>query len=104
MAYFVTGATGFIGRFLVRELLETRPGHVFVLVRPQSQPRVERLIEQWGHPHRVTVVHGDLLEAALGVDPVWVAEHRGTIDHFFHLAARYDVRASEEENDALNVG
>ena len=104
MAYFVTGATGFIGRHLVRELLATQDDHVFLLVRPASQGRVEQLIERWGHPDRITVVHGDLLEAGLGVDPAWVAEHHGTIDHFFHLAARYDMTVGEEENETLNVG
>ena len=35
MAYFVTGATGFIGRHLVQRLLE-REGDVHVLVRAGS--------------------------------------------------------------------
>jgi NAD(P)-dependent dehydrogenase (short-subunit alcohol dehydrogenase family) len=104
MAYFVTGATGFIGRYLVQELLDNRDGDVFVLVRAGSQRRVEALIRQWGHDKRVTTVRGDLAEAALGVDPAWVAEHHGTIDHFFHLAAIYDMTASEEQNETLNVG
>ena len=36
MAYFVTGATGFIGRHLVQELLDNREGEIFVLVRKGS--------------------------------------------------------------------
>ncbi len=104
MAYFVTGATGFIGRFLVEELLAHREEPVFVLVRPSSLPRAQRLIRRWDGGDRVSVVEGDLAEAALGVDPAWVAEHRGSIDHFFHLAALYDLTAPEEENDRLNVG
>ena len=39
MAYFVTGATGFIGRHLVQELLDNRDGEIFVLVRKGSQGR-----------------------------------------------------------------
>lgn len=104
MTYFVTGATGFIGRHLVQELLENREGEVFVLVRESSKPRLERLIRQWGHPSRVTMVTGDLGEAALGVDPEWVKTHAGSIRHFFHLAAIYDMTASDEQNETLNVG
>ena len=104
MAYFVTGATGFLGRFLVQELLDNRDGEVFVLVREGSQSRMERLISRWGHDGRVTMVRGDLADAALGVDPAWVAEHQGRIDHFFHLAAIYDMTASDEQNETLNVG
>ncbi|GAA1912984.1 SDR family oxidoreductase [Nocardioides marmoribigeumensis] len=104
MTYFVTGATGFIGRYLVQELLDNREGEVFVLVREGSRGRMERLVRQWGHPDRVTLVTGDLAEAALGVDPAWVKEHEGKIDHFFHLAAIYDMTASDEQNETLNVG
>src|SRR4051812_11730059 len=104
MAYFVTGATGFIGPFLVQELLDNREGHVHVLVRPGSEARMERLMRRWGHDDRITMVTGDLAEAALGVDPRWVAEHQGDIDHFLHLAAIYDMTATDEQNETLNVG
>ncbi len=103
MAYFVTGATGFIGRHLIAELLDNREGEVFVLVREGSQDRLERLRHSWTYPERVTPVVGDLTEPRLGVDPAWVAEHHGRIDHFFHLAAIYDMTAAAELNDRLNV-
>jgi NAD(P)-dependent dehydrogenase (short-subunit alcohol dehydrogenase family) len=103
MAYFVTGATGFIGRHLVRELLDHREGEVFVLVRAGSLPRMEAMIARWG-TDRVVPVVGDLAEPALGVDPDWVAAHRGGIEHFFHLAAIYDMTADDETNEQLNVG
>ena len=32
------------------------------------------------------------------------SEHRGEIDHFFHLAAIYDMTAADELNEQLNVG
>ena len=102
MSYFVTGATGFIGRFLVEELLDHREGEVFVLVRESSLPRLERMIRRWD-TDRVVPVVGDLGAAGLGVDPAWVAEHRGSVDHVFHLAAIYDMTADDVTNEALNV-
>ncbi len=104
MTYFVTGATGFIGRFLVQELLDNREGEIYVLVRDGSQSKLDKLVAQWGHPARVTPVVGDLSAPALGVDPAWVEAHRGKIDHFLHLAAIYDITAGDEVNDRLNIG
>jgi NAD(P)-dependent dehydrogenase (short-subunit alcohol dehydrogenase family) len=104
MAYFVTGATGFIGRHLVSELLDHREGEVFVLVRPGSRARLDALLRRWGADQRVVPVEGDLTRPRLGVSRAWIREHRGEIDHFFHLAAIYDMTASDELNEALNVG
>ena len=102
MSYFVTGATGFIGRHLVEELLDHREGDVFVLVREGSLPRMEAMIARWD-TDRVTPVVGDLGAEGLGVDEAWVGEHAGEIDHFFHLAAIYDMTADDATNQAMNV-
>jgi NAD(P)-dependent dehydrogenase (short-subunit alcohol dehydrogenase family) len=105
MSYFVTGATGFIGRYLVQELLDHREGEIHLLCREGSRARLDALItQQWGGSSRLVPVIGDLRADRLGVDPAWIEEHRGTIDHFFHLAAIYDMTASEELNETLNVG
>ena len=47
MSWFVTGATGFIGRNLVEQLLQ-REGTVHVLVREGSKGRLEELRNRWG--------------------------------------------------------
>jgi NAD(P)-dependent dehydrogenase (short-subunit alcohol dehydrogenase family) len=104
MAYFVTGATGFIGRFLVQRLLDTRDGEIHVLVREGSRDRMEALIEAWGAADRVDVVTGDLTEPHLGVSEGWRRLHAGKIEHFFHLAAIYDMTVGDERNEILNVG
>jgi NAD(P)-dependent dehydrogenase (short-subunit alcohol dehydrogenase family) len=102
MTYFVTGATGFIGRHLVEELLK-RKGDIHVLVRRGSQKKMDELIAQWGAQGRVHKVIGDLQKPLLGVNRKWIADNKGKVDHFFHLAAIYDMTADEETNDRLNV-
>ena len=97
------GATGFIGRHLVEELVDHREGEIFVLVRPGSRSRLDHLLRRWGSD-RVIPVEGDLSSPGLGVDPAWVAEHAGSIEHFCHLAAIYDMTADDATNEALNVG
>jgi NAD(P)-dependent dehydrogenase (short-subunit alcohol dehydrogenase family) len=105
MSYFVTGATGFIGRHLVQELLDNRQGEVFVLVRKSSRPRLDALLRTWGDAaSRVTPVVGDLGKPNLGMTKAWVDQHRGGVEHFFHLAAIYDMTATSELNEQLNVG
>ncbi|TSE02156.1 NAD-dependent epimerase/dehydratase family protein [Skermania sp. ID1734] len=103
MAYLVTGATGFIGRFLVPELLR-RGEDVHVLVRAGSERKLANRAAQWGSPELVHPVVGDLAQPALGIDREWIDEHRGRIDRMFHLAAIYDMTASDEDNERLNNG
>jgi thioester reductase-like protein len=110
MAYFVTGATGFIGRRLVEQLLANRQGDVYVLVRENSTGRLDDLVERWSMTagasaaERVKPVIGDLRRPLLGIEKEQVADLRGKVDHFFHLAAVYDMTAPAERNTAVNVG
>jgi thioester reductase-like protein len=102
MTYFVTGATGFIGRHLVERLLE-RDGDIHVLVREGSQERLDALVARWGQPERIKKIVGDLQEPRLGLSDEQVDELRGQIEHLFHLAAIYDMTAPDEANEKLNV-
>jgi NAD(P)-dependent dehydrogenase (short-subunit alcohol dehydrogenase family) len=99
----VTGATGFIGRHLVEELLRNREGDVYVLVREDSREKLDALRARWPHPERVTPVVGDLQQRRLGLDDATVAELDGKVDHVFHLAAIYDMTAPADVNERLNV-
>lgn len=103
MSYFITGATGFIGKYLVRQLL-ARKGTIYVLSRAQSLHKVEAMRQWCGDTTgRIVPIQGDLGEAGLGVsaqDRETITDH---IDHFFHLAAIYDIEAGAEEMDVANI-
>lgn len=104
MSYFVTGATGFIGRHLVERLLD-RKGTIYVLVRPQSMDKFQAAKAAWGRraARRVVAVAGDLAEANLGVPARERTRLKGKIQHFFHLAAIYDIKASAAEQETANI-
>jgi thioester reductase-like protein len=95
--YFLTGATGFIGRHLVEELLR-RDGTIYALVREGSRGRLDDLSQRLSAGDRIVPVSGDISKEALGVE-----RFDERIDHFFHLAAVYDMAADEETMARANV-
>ncbi len=103
MSYFVTGATGFIGQNLI-PLLLARRGTVYVLVRAGSVERLETLMARWGRAARKIVpITGDLTRPYLGISAAQRDELRGKIDHVFHLAAVYDLKADASAQEAANI-
>ena len=104
MQYFVTGATGFIGKRLVKKLLERKGSVVHFLIRPSSESKVADLREFWGvSAARVVPVFGDLTAKKLGVSADDIKALKGQIDHFYHLAAVYDLEADAESQIAVNI-
>ena len=103
MAYFVTGATGFIGRFLLAELLQ-REGTIYALCRASSLDKLDELSHRLGAEEgRIVPVVGDLSKPRLGVDAEEMERLDGRIDHFFHLAAIYDLTADGDSQRESNV-
>ena len=103
MSYFVTGGTGFIGHNLIKLLLKRR-GKVYVLVRKGSMEKLEKLKLGWGAAaKKIVPVTGDLTKPFLGISPARRKELAGQIDHVFHLAAIYDLKADAATQDAVNI-
>ena len=104
MTYFVTGATGFIGKRLVKKLLARRTGVVYFLIRKESRDKVPELLDYWNtdETHAVPIV-GDLVQPLLGVSKADQKKLTGKIEQFFHLAAVYDLKADAETQVAINI-
>ncbi|WP_374554535.1 SDR family oxidoreductase [Thermomonas sp.] len=103
MAYFVTGGTGFIGRFLIDNLLK-RKGTIHVLVRKDSLKKFEALAKQRGWDRkRVLPVAGEMTAPKCGLSAAQLRSLSGKVKHFFHLAAVYDMAASAESLHAANI-
>lgn len=103
MSYFVTGATGFIGKFFIEKLLQ-REGNIHVLVRKESAHKLEELRMRFPTAGaRLVPIYGDLTQPKMGISEQDLKSLAGKVDHFFHIAAIYDLGASEESQQAANV-
>lgn len=104
MQYFITGATGFIGKRLVAKLLERKDSRVFFLIQEHARERLPALYEFWGcDEQRATPVVGDLTRELLGVSATDRRKIGKRTTHFFHLAAIYDLSADAESQVRVNV-
>ncbi len=104
MHYFVTGATGFIGKRLVKALLARRGATVHFLVRAGSEGKLAALYDYWGvSKTRAVPVVGDLTAKKLGVDAATLKALKGQIGAVYHLAAIYDLKADAESQIAVNI-
>ena len=102
MNYFVTGGTGFIGRFVVERLLKRPRSKVYILVRKESKQKFEALRDSLGaDPARLLPMWGDITTPGL-VSKANLAKLKGKIDHVYHLAAVYDLNMSDEQGDRVN--
>jgi len=103
MAYFVTGATGFIGRHFIGQIA-ARGAPIYVLLRPASQAAFERLVQELGPRGSLLIaVAGDLTAPRLGLAESEQERLRGKIDHFFHLGALYDLAGKADALESNNV-
>ncbi|MEV6259031.1 thioester reductase domain-containing protein, partial [Nocardia sp. NPDC051929] len=93
----LTGATGFVGAHLLRELLASRPVRVWCLVRGDDDERAHKRIRDalqkyriWNDSYqtRIVAVAGDLAAPRLGLDHADYTRLAQRIDTIYHNGAR----------------
>jgi hypothetical protein len=108
----LTGATGFLGAFLLAELLEKTRAELYCLVRcsdqEQGRQRILAKIESYlpGRRHdisRIIPVPGDLSSPRLGLPPEQFQKLAGEIDAIYHSAAMVNWVSSYEQLKPANV-
>ena len=110
---FLTGATGFLGAFLLDEILARTGATVHCLVRPRkgSEPMdtLRDNLKRYGlwdreNARRIVAVAGDLGEPLLGLDEGTFDELAGEADVIVHAGAAVNLAYPYPALRAANVG
>jgi thioester reductase-like protein len=109
----LTGATGFVGAFLLRDLLQQSKATIHCLVRATDVQdglgRLRRNLADYGlwnekFTRRLVVVLGDLARPRLGLDDTTYAHLAKTIDVIYHNGALVNFVYPYQAHRAANVG
>jgi amino acid adenylation domain-containing protein/thioester reductase-like protein len=112
-AVFLTGATGFMGAFLLHELLKQTRADIYCLVRAPdvetARKRIETNLRQsfvWDDSasSRIIPVLGDLSQLLLGLSPEKFAELAERIDVIYHNGSFVNFIYPYTALKAANVG
>ncbi|SEA06395.1 amino acid adenylation domain-containing protein/thioester reductase domain-containing protein [Pseudobutyrivibrio sp. ACV-2] len=108
----LTGATGFLGAYLLKSLLEKTDCNIYCLVRAEDAvkafERVASNLKYYGidvlsQLHRVKAIAGDLGQPLLGLNENQFAELANTVDEIYHNGAIALYGYSYEQLRAANV-
>ena len=113
---FLTGATGFLGPFLLTSLLDQTPAKIYALVRGSSPEHAAKRLrtavaetskrdaEFWRvFDRRVVAVCGDLDQPNLGLDPETWRNLAGEVDTIYHNGAMVNYLFSYKRMRVANV-
>ncbi|SFM26657.1 non-ribosomal peptide synthetase [Rugamonas rubra] len=110
---FITGATGFLGAYMLRDLLDLSSARMLCLVRAADQADGLRRIRAnlqgyglWrpGDEARVEALPGDLAAPSFGLDAAGFAALAERADVVFHNGGQVNFLAPYESLEAANVG
>ena len=110
----ITGATGFIGGFLLKELLINNSfKHIYCLARPHETlsgfERVKANLIEKGtsegliDPEKITAITGDILQPNFGLEDQLFSRLCYEVDHVFHFAATMNWVTPFNQNTIANI-
>lgn len=109
---FITGATGFLGAFLIKDLLEQTVANIYCLVRASSESdglsRIKNNLvfyQCWhdSYQQRIIPVLGDLAQPLLGISPKYFTKLSFTIDTIYHVGVLANFIYSYADLRSTNV-
>lgn len=109
----LTGATGFLGAFILHQLLEQTEATVYCLTRASSNEaaieRINQTLDSFGlcNPEmrsRIRAIPGDLTQSRLALTERTWAEIAGTMDAIYHVGAHVNHIAPYSALRPPNVG
>ena len=109
---FLTGGTGFLGAFLIHELLHQTDTEIFCLVRAQDEAighqRLQKNLADYGlweeeHGHRIIAVPGDLALPRFGLSQAAFEHLAKTVEVIYHNGALVNFMYPYKLLEAANV-
>ncbi|WP_146131565.1 amino acid adenylation domain-containing protein [Merismopedia glauca] len=109
---FLTGSTGFIGSFVLSELLQKTDAKIYCLVRAQSLTRAYQKLQQAfqkylpgipAYNSRIIPIMGDLARPLLGLSREQFQKLTETIDVIYHVGASVNLFYPYAALKAANV-
>ncbi|MDE1487946.1 amino acid adenylation domain-containing protein [Xenorhabdus bovienii] len=109
---FLTGATGFIGKYILHELLKDKNVNLTCLIRADNKNdgffRLKSTLENatlWCEDYigRIAIVNGDLGQENMGMTPKEYSSLSETIDTIFHCAVHMNHLATYDMMKKINV-
>lgn len=112
-AILLTGATGFVGRFLLVHLLRSTQATIYCLVRAISQEqgalRLKATLKQWGlwreeFATRIVAISGDLRMPRLGINHATYEQLCRQVESIYHCATSMNHLETYAMAKPANVG